>query len=104
MLVGRAGDPLSVEPLRTHLEALPLRRWRVRQDEPGTFTVSIVPTGDVDCRAVADGYAKLFDQDAVTVRVVSDDELDPRSDRFELFATQRRLATRVSAARQARRS
>jgi phenylacetate-CoA ligase len=95
MLVDRTGTLLSVEPLRVHLEALPLRRWRVSQDEPGTFTVSIVPTDEVDARALADGYAELFDQNAVTVRAVSADELDPDGDRFRLIATQRHLAGRI---------
>jgi phenylacetate-CoA ligase len=95
-LVGRSGTPLSVEPLRVHLEGLPLRRWQVSQDEPGTFTVSVVAADDIDLRALADAYRELFDQNSVTVRTVSADEPDPGDGQFRLFATQAHLAARLT--------
>ncbi|MFF7940253.1 hypothetical protein ACFZC5_11120 [Nocardia gamkensis] len=100
-IADRDGVPMNVKPLQLYLEALPLRRWQVRQTEPGKVEVSIVhdgPTIDFDTNRI---IAAMNLSEVVVRRVELEDLLTKggKSLRFDLFVDQRSLARHLTEAR-----
>lgn len=99
-LVDRHGSHLGVEPVGTYLASLPLRRWQVRQSEPGRLQVVVVP-GEGDAPGTAEIAARvgaLIDLHEVDVRAGDLESLmtdRAKAPQFQLYATQRHLAQLV---------
>ncbi|MGK8509979.1 hypothetical protein ACRS5S_18670 [Nocardia asiatica] len=100
-IADRNGVPMNVKPVQLYLESLPLRRWQVKQTEPGTIEVLLVPderTVDFDAHRII-GAMNLSE---VTVRRVELEELltkGGKSLRFDLFLNQQNLARHLTEAR-----
>ncbi|MFE7746925.1 phenylacetate--CoA ligase family protein [Nocardia sp. NPDC057455] len=100
-IADRDGVPMNVKPLQLYLEALPLRRWQVRQTEPGRVEVLIVHDGstiDFDTNRI---LAAMNLAEVAVRRVELEDLLTKggKSLRFDLFVNQRNLARHLTEAR-----
>ena len=108
LLIDRDGVPLAVEPLELCLDRLPLRHWRISQDEPGVVSAEIVPgsgADPADLRAIVDRKLyELFNLKASAVRLARPDDFgfgpdEPAQNfQFRLFTTQDRAVERFRAA------
>lgn len=95
LVVDRHGQPVSVKPLRLELEAAPLDRWQVIQEEPGRIHVRIAPVRTEDGERLAEqltsSLGDAVDLAQVTVEPVALADLASASGKaphFRLLATQ----------------
>ncbi len=90
--------PVNVKPVQLYLESLPLLRWQVRQTEPGSIEVLVVPR-DSTCDVNRNHIAASMNLADVKVREVELEELLTRSGksiRFDLCINQQNLARQLT--------
>ncbi len=100
-IADREGVPMNVKPVQLYLESLPLRRWQVRQSEPGKVEVLIVPEGPT-VEFDKNRIITAMNLSEVTVRRVELEDLlttGGKSLRFDLFVNQQNLARHLTEVR-----